>query len=201
MNRGKVNISPWLLQGFAAMLVVICLTVAVGISFARYNAGKDADLHFEVGRNASVFLGRLDEKTGNFIREESAWERKDGGQQLHFAVSNGTSATDHVAADQQICLRVIGSPGVWKENSNAKLTLTVDGMKYTAVVSRIVRGSALYAAFGDGWAFSFRNDQGNELTWKLDGGELTCLEMTLSIEGAQILDTGLLQLQVIEITN
>ena len=56
--------------------------------------------------------------------------------------------------------------------------------------------SPLYDIFGDGWVFSFRNEDGTERSWTLEGGKESVLEMTLTLEGAALTDPSLLQLQI-----
>lgn len=191
MLRHKSNMIPWCLMGLTAVLVVTCLIGAIGVSYARFTDGEDnVDVQFGVRQLAPVYLGIIDEEKG-FIQEESAWQTQDGQSRLSFAVSNGGAEQD-----QCFLLRIIGSLGTWSEDPEKTLTLTVEGVTYTAAVSPIVQGTALYAAFGDGWVFRFLDVDGNELNWNLEGGALSYTEMTLCLEG-EAESAGLLQLQIV----
>lgn len=76
------------------------------------------------------------------------------------------------------------------------MTITVDGVEYTAEATRISRDSELYAAFGDGWEFRFLDQQGNELCWELEGGKQSCIEVLIAILGTDV-QASLLQVQII----
>lgn len=65
-----------------------------------------------------------------------------------------------------------------------------------ATVTPINPESPLYDIFGDGWVFAFRNEDGTERSWTLEGGKESVLEMTLTLEGAALTDPSLLQLQI-----
>lgn len=68
---------------------------------------------------------------------------------------------------------------------------------YGAYVMRIPENSALYHSFGDGWVFRFLNDEGEELTWTLEEGKLSCVELNLTITGDALAGTSLFQLQIV----
>lgn len=69
--------------------------------------------------------------------------------------------------------------------------------EYTAVVSRVAAGTALYHTYGDGWLFRFLDEEGRELTWDLAGGQFSCMTVDLILEGSDPATTTLLQLQII----
>jgi len=69
--------------------------------------------------------------------------------------------------------------------------------EYTAVVSRVAAGTALYHTYGDGWLFRFVDEEGRELTWDLAGGQFSCMTVDLILEGTDPAATTLLQLQII----
>ncbi len=68
------------------------------------------------------------------------------------------------------------------------------GVAATAV--RIPQDSPLYLTYGDGWVFTFLDEEGEELSWLLEGGEFSCLEMILRLEGAAAENVSMLQLQI-----
>lgn len=68
---------------------------------------------------------------------------------------------------------------------------------YAAHILRIPKNSALYHSFGDGWVFRFLDDQGEELTWTLEEGKLSCVEMNITITGDALEGTSLFQLQIV----
>lgn len=68
---------------------------------------------------------------------------------------------------------------------------------YAAYVMRIPENSALYHSFGDGWVFRFLDDEGQELTWTLEEGKLSCVELNITINGDVLAGTSLFQLQIV----
>lgn len=67
---------------------------------------------------------------------------------------------------------------------------------YEAQAVYITKGSPMYTTFGEGWVFHFMDEEGEELHWTLEGGELSYIEMHLTMESSIPLDTSLLQLQI-----
>lgn len=72
----------------------------------------------------------------------------------------------------------------------------VTTMEFVATAVRIAENSPLYTTFGDGWMFCFLNEEGAEITWLLDGGQLSYIDMTVILENGTLTNTSLLQLQV-----
>lgn len=207
--KRKPNISQWYLLGLAAILVVGCLTVAVGTTFARYRDEITQLVSFQVRQFNKVYLGSLEYSAysgrgGTFVRsDETYWQEYGGDLMLNFAVGNGTSEEDFADADQKVQIRLIGSLGAWYPSGDMKLTLTVplqsdptQSETLEATVIRISEESPLYETFGDGWMFCFLDEIGRERSWTLEGGKLSFISMDLIYENADLVDTSLLQLQV-----
>lgn len=216
MNRRKLNISRWYALGLAAVLVAASLLLAIGTTWARYRTevGQETNL-FEARRPISVTLGKLDD-AGNFgAEDEILWEKQtDGKMLLNFAISNANADEDaekpYLEESLEVRVRLVGSLAAWSESETAKVILT-DGTllksdfqtaepqekEFTAEVMRIPEKTALYYSFGDGWVFRFLDEEGEELTWILEGGQLSCVEMNITIDSAALAGTSLLQLQII----
>lgn len=65
-----------------------------------------------------------------------------------------------------------------------------------ARAAQIVKGTALYHTFGEGWLFSFYEtvgDEERELTWELSGGKLSHIVLTVEMEGEFSQNTYFLQ--------
>lgn len=67
---------------------------------------------------------------------------------------------------------------------------------FQATAQRITQQSPLYTSFGEGWVFFFLDDDKNEVTWLLKGGEHAVTEMILTIDGIRSDAVNLVQLQV-----
>lgn len=149
--------------------------------------------------------------------QELNWERTDDGQlQLKFAVANGLTGESFEQRSQKITIRLVGSVGVLKGDASVTgLSLLTNEIpqpeevlktdekvedvltvQSQATAIRIEKDSPTYNTFGDGWAFRFLNEAGEELYWVLEGDSQTYLEFTLVLEESPI-DTSLMQLQVI----
>ena len=209
MKRWKLNISSWYSLGLTALLVISCLVVSTGMAWARYRTEKTESIYFKAREPVSVYLGKVEYGEGNaaegeFVQtNEGSWELNEDGQlQLRFAVANGTSEAAFEERNQEVYVRIVGSLGIQTVADNISLKLTypneenpdtLNVVKATAV--RIDPNSTLYSTYGDGWVFTFR-EEGEELTWTLEGGELSYIEMDLTVEGGTLADTSLLQLQI-----
>lgn len=195
MKPRKLHISPVLLLGLATLLAVGCLLAAVGITFARYRTEQKAGIHFQPDQAAAVYLGSMADE--EFVFQQSSWTVEEDKMQLFFAISNGRTMDTYASEDQRARVRLIASLGAWQADSTETFTLWVNGREYAAVAERITPGSSLYAQFGHGWVFRFRDENGQEPLWTLPGDQFSCTQMRLEISAAAIGDTSLLQLQVI----
>lgn len=207
--KRKPNITQWYLLGLAAILVVGCLTMAAGTTFARYRDEIVKIIPFQVRQPNEVYLGTLEYsaysgRDGMFVQsKETRWQEFDGDLMLSFAVGNGKDEEEFAAADQKIQVRLIGSIGAWYPNGPMKMLLKVpkasepEGFQVLeATPIRISQESPLYETFGDGWLFCFLDEAGREYSWTLEGGKLSYITMDLTFENADLVDTSLLQLQV-----
>lgn len=208
MNQRKLNTSSWYFLGLAALLLIFSLVASTGTAQARYRTEARGNITFEARKSVSVYLGKVEysENTteGKFVQtNEGGWERnEDGSLQLDFAVANGTSHASFEEEDQQVYIRLVSSLGIQSEEDDITLTLTFPSAddpeeleQVEAKAIQIVPGSALHTTFGEGWVFRFMED-GEELAWNLQGGELAYIEMGLTLEGATMNDASLLQLQI-----
>ena len=108
-------------------------------------------------------------------------------------MANGTSDTSYSTRDQTIRLCMVGTLGISKDGAIPELSVTYvpqrgDGeeVTVTAVATPIVEGTALYHSFGSGWLYSFYEttiEGERELTWKLSGGKLSCIELKVTTDG------------------
>lgn len=137
-------------------------------------------------------------------KAQLAWETEDGITQLNFAVANGTSEKDYSRRDQVIRLRMIGTLGIWDGTQTPKLTITLppsdertQELVVTATVTPFAEGSVLKQTYGAGWLYTFLDEENNELTWKLPGGDLSYVTLTVIMEGEIPENVNLLQPYVV----
>lgn len=205
MNRRKLNTFPWLL-GLTVLLLVACVVGATGTSFARYKLDFDKSIYFSPEALGEFFLGKMVSTDGvsSFAAEDpDGWKMVDGQLQLQFAVANGISEETAAANDQNFRISLIGSPGIWDGEKTVTIKLlvpsgTVAGQtqELTATATRIGKDAPLYPVFGEGWVFTFPEQDGEEYSWLLEGGKLSVAEITLVADGTAFADPSLLQLQI-----
>ena len=188
------NISRWYVLGLTALVVVGCLFLAVGSTWARYRTDYSGNVTIAAGKPVNALVGTWDDETGKFTESsELLWTEEDGTMNLAFAVSNNS-----VGEDCTVRVRLIVSLGAWSEDFDAKSVVISDGTesKYTMEPLRIVKNSAMYYTFGDGWMFRFLDEDGEEACWTLEGGKLTCKEFGITIDSSVLTDISLVQLQI-----
>lgn len=228
MDHRKPLLSRWYALGLAVLLTVGCLVMAVGVSWARYRTEADAKISVEVRPPLAVTLGRMEysgeSEIGTFVPTGAAvWEWVDGRWAMALAVANGTAPDVFEAQSQSFRIRFVGSLGAWSGEGSGAISLilplkqiqmdteeTEDPADSTlpavsavptriaATATRISPDTRLHREFGDGWLFCFLDDQGEELSWTLEGGKLSCVTMDVVIDAGTLADTSLLQLQIVE---
>ena len=209
MNQRKPNISRWYALGLAAVIVAGCLILSIGTTFARYRSDTEEAIIFEPRVPISVTVSKLTESAALDTKSEIAWEKQtDGSMLLNFAVSNAiidaAGGTTYQEEDIRVRVRLIGTLAAWSEEQTGKVILTDGTMtkdkelkEFTADIMRIPENTSLYYSFGDGWVFRFLDGEGEELTWILEGGALSCVEMNITMDASAFSGTSLLQLQII----
>lgn len=133
-----------------------------------------------------------------------SWEMENGVARLKFAVANGNAQDSYSERNQVFVVRLLGSLGVFNGTEIAKVQLVRSSSEnpeeselLEATVTQINKETPLYTAFGEGWIFTFLDEQGEELLWRLNGGAFHFTEVTITIENSGMVDPSLLQLQVV----
>lgn len=184
------------LPALAAVLLMGCVILLVGTTFARYQMSSDPeDLAYQAKKHATVYLW-----SNYFDDSQSTWEvvnRAAGGLSMEFYVSNGTDTDDYAETDQQVTVRLAATLGIQDEEGDVEVALrTEEGKTYLGTAQPILENTPLYASFGAGWLYTFLDEDGEELSWTLEGGTLSVLAMQMYVQGVTVEDTSLLQLQV-----
>lgn len=213
MNQRKPNYTI----KYVGLLVLICLTLlvsATGTTYARYRAERERKLNYLVREPEQIYLGTMqplpeeggsaEEKFVFRVSDQFVWETKQGITQLELVISNGLSNSEYSNRNQMVQLRMIGSLGIWLGSDTPKLYLVLppeeDGEENCIVngtVTPIAEGTALHQTYGDGWIYTFADEDGQELFWELDGGELSYVSVLIGIDGETPEDLSLLQPYVI----
>lgn len=186
--------SMWL-----SFLLLISILLVVGTVWARYQARVSQEFDYALKEYSFVYLWHsYNEETESFLNRQSVWQTVGEQKTLDFCVSNGT-AESYARDDQRVNVRLLVSLGAWNgtENMTVYLHLPQTGESFQGTVQPIVENSPVHRTFGEGWTITFCNADGEETDWTLKGGELSFWEMQIALQDAQLLDTTLMQLQVI----
>ena len=202
MRRQKLNISARSQLALTVLILTLCLLLVIGSAWARYQVSETSFLNYAAKEYASIFLwSGYDEATKVLTDGENSWETSGELKTLRFYVSNGSS-DDYSADSQQAYIRLNAALGVRNGEENMKVMLGIaqeDGspmLYYEGTPQLIAENTPLHKSFGAGWVFTFRDKNGKELGWTLEGGDLSVISAQLVIEGIDLQDPTLLQLQV-----
>lgn len=194
MTGRKSHIAAWCLL---ALTAVCCLSLAVGVSYARYREDAGGSLELGVRKNAQVYLlaGKDPE---NYTPGAAAWEGNGTSQTMQFLITNTGKDGKIPESDQRCTLRMAASLDVWDGVApmNVQLTYTKDdhAQILQGQISRIEQDTVLYRQFGDGWLITFADRWDNEMVWKLEGGQRSHLTMELKLETDRAVEDGMIQL-------
>lgn len=210
MSRRKLNMFPWS-AGLAAVLIVLGLMGAVGVSYARYRINRSESIFYTPRQPEQIYLGQMiDQDNGKAVfdpQKVGSWEAVEGKSQLTFAVANGTSGKSYTQQDQQVQIRLVGSLGIWDGEKTVNVLLRAPRKakpdetepqfdEIRGKATRILKDSPMFSVFGEGWVFTFPDEDGKEMTWLLEGGSLSTISCQILIDGIELTDPSLLQLTV-----
>lgn len=190
--------------GVTTVLLVVCLFLIVGAVWARYQTNLSEYIDYEAKGVPEVFLWSGVSADGDFLSDPGQWSMETGQPTLDFCVSNGKNDADYAAADMDVSIRLIASLGynmAEEEGSETTVYLKLSDEnsvlnQYVGTARKIVEGSPIYAAAGAGWVISFLDEQGEEVKWTLDGGNLSVLQGELVVENMDLQTASMLTLQV-----
>lgn len=204
MNHLKKNSTLWYSLGLVLLLFAAFAVISTGPAFARYRTEIGKNVTFEVREPEQIVLGTVEKDldgSQKFISSvKPVWETEDGVTSLTMAVANGTNENRFAKADQKIKIRMIGSLGLWSEDSEtADVILSAEGLENSvkATVSLIAMDTAVYHTNGEGWVFGFYDENGEELSWILEGGEHSFAVLEITVEASAISNPSLLQPQIV----
>lgn len=173
----------------------LCLILSVGTALARYRYRETTELQFAQKNASKVYLWGGIRTDGSFFSMPADLTNGANGQEIAFLISNGESAKKFSPYTQQAQVRLLCSLGLGDSN-NLNTQLIVGEETYTAKAMPIDKGSPIYASFGEGWAYCFLDENGNELRWELIGGQLSHRQMRIKISAAPGAEPSALRLMV-----
>ncbi|MCD8333545.1 MAG: hypothetical protein LUB60_05420 [Clostridiales bacterium] len=159
------------LIGMAALCVIICLSLSLGVTFCRYESVIYSD------------------KTGAFTADRQWLSMEVGTWENNAAfvtVSNGEGSS-YASDDITFSLELTVSAGIENPSVAAPVVTAQDAngneVTYTGYWEEITDGSVKDYSCGAGWVYRFYSDPGSrETTFTLDGGRLSQWTGTVSVE-------------------
>ena len=191
MDRQKNSLLRHLLC-LALLLCMAALVIATGTTYARYRTDAEAEILFEVKTPSQIVIGTvLTDAEGNEGFDPSGipgWKTEGNTATLEIAVSNGSSGNS--VKDQEIRFRLIGGLGFSVGEGTAEVTLkiTEDGSEkiFYAEAEKILENTALHFEHGDGWVFTFFEENGKEFSRILEGGKSSYIKMSIIVDTTEI---------------
>lgn len=191
MDRQKNSLLRHLLC-LALLLCMAALVIATGTTYARYRTDAEAEILFEVKTPSQIVIGTvLTDAEGNEEFDPNGilgWKTEGNTATLEIAVSNGSSGNG--VKDQEIKLRLIGGLGLSVGEGTAEVTLkiTEDGSEkiFYAEAEKILENTALHFEHGDGWVFTFFEENGKEFSRILEGGKSSYIKMSIIVDTTEI---------------
>ena len=191
MDRQKNSLLRHLLC-LALLLCMAALVIATGTTYARYRTDAEAEILFEVKTPSQIVIGTvLTDAEGNEKFDPNGipgWKTEGNTATLEIAVSNGSSGNG--VKDQEIKLRLIGGLGLSVGEGTAEVTLkiTEDGSEkiFYAEAEKILENTALHFEHGDGWVFTFFDENGKEFSRILEGGKSSYIKMSIIVDTTEI---------------
>jgi len=184
--------------GILLVIILLCLCLSIGIAYGRYRAQSVDNLPFVSDELEMVYLGRDVSADGEVDTQPADWVQENGVYAMEFLVCNGSSETKFAERDQEVSLSLLAS-GALLNGEEAVVELIVpteDGEEtFIATVQPILKGSSYETKFGDGWVFRFL-DKDEEMTWTLNGGELSMLQAKITLADAKFVSDCQLQISV-----
>lgn len=191
MDRQKNSLLRHLLC-LALLLCMAALVIATGTTYARYRTDAEAEILFEVKTPSQIVIGTvLTDAEGNeefYPNGILGWKTEGNTATFEIAVSNGSSGNG--VKDQEIRFRLIGGLGFSVGEGTAEVTLkiTEDGSEkiFYAEAEKILENTALHFEHGDGWVFTFFEENGKEFSRILEGGKSSYIKMSIIVDTTEI---------------
>lgn len=184
----------------AVLLLAACLISLIGITYGRLFTTiffGPVNITAHSGNAVYIFANSLDKskENGEWTEISNGWTLRDYGATLDFFAVNGADADNFAKRNQSCTVRL--AAGLGGESLKVELSYkNSEGelVQAEGVATEIENGTALYSSFGPGTLHRFYDENGEELTFELKGGELSYENFTLTVEG--VADLSLINLFV-----
>ena len=206
-NVRRRILRPILPALLSVLLLLGVIGICAGTTYARYRSERDQKLLFQVREPDQIVMGTFVQEVFVPVDQETnplTWSMTNAAEPvacLHFAAANGIPEEEPSVGTQRIRLCMVGSLGLWNQEALSeeaalpKVSVTFatgrgneEKKTVEATVSPIVKGTALYNTYGEGWIYSFYETTAEgtrELSWELSGGEWSCVRLEIQAEGTE----------------
>ena len=193
MDHWKKNSSLRYFAGLALLMLLAGFAISASPAFARYRSGETRYLHFEVREPEQICFVEEDGNGNYSVLDKSPVPEisENGEASMTLTVANGSSRTRYSQSDQKVSVRLISSLGIGGETPEIKIK-DQTGKEITATAKRIEEGSEYYSSDGEGWVFTFEENEA-EYYWILEGGRLSYITVTITVDASDITDMAVLQ--------
>lgn len=154
MNTKVKNIPVRLLITVAILLILIAFIIGAQCSLGRYTSSFGGKLSFSPNAKGNF----------QFMYDEWIPNQENGAQILSFRVTNGGGESDSTQSHDGVRIRL------YVPDTNVALPtllLNQNGEKYTALISEIPEGTAVYRSYGAGQICCFYGADGEELIFDI----------------------------------
>lgn len=185
--------------GILLVMILLCLCLTIGIAYGRYRAQSVDNLPFVSDELEMVYLGRELSADGEVDVQSANWVQENSVFAMEFLVCNGNSETKFAEQDQEVSLSLLASGALLNgEEAVVELIVPTEGGEeaFLATVQPILKGSSYETKFGEGWVFRFLHEDKEEVTWTLKGGELSVLQVKITLADAKFVSDCQLQISV-----
>lgn len=195
MDKRKLNILRRYGLFPAILCLCFCVVLGVGISYARYQSDFlttsfwfTSSITDAVRMHGEVTDEDIEQiRSGIWPETPAAWSYSGSKAELRFSMSNGESAEQYATRNQCVSVELIASLSI-EDPEKLAVTLTVTGMdgervQYVGAAQQLTEGSRYYSTYGDGWVYLFYDEEGEEVTLLLEGGELRYTNCVLTVVG------------------
>lgn len=182
-----------------------CLVLGVGVSYARYRTDlMTISYWFKPGYSDTIMMrgavtSDQDAKDGIWNVVPDSWEHTQwDSAMLEFSVSNGSSGKAYATRDQLVTIQLVASLNIQSSENLQVSLVTLDDQGndviYTGKPTEIKKGSLLHSLYGDGWVYTFVDEDEKQKDFLLKGSRLSYRNFTIFVEGN--VDASLLSIEL-----
>lgn len=159
----------------AGLLLVLCVGVSLGVSYARYQKKTPTDTT-EI---------RIQPETAPLSVTAGPWKAEGKDYRTEFSVRNSGEKA------WTCSVQLLASLGL-EDPDHIQMQLVLGEQSYQATAEPIPQESALYASFGPGWLYSFTDGSVGEQSQMLQAGDVWSGQLVITPKEGVFFDNSVL---------